>query len=218
MRGYAVSLLLALGACTGDPVETPTDAGTDASTDVATDGGSDTTAVDAPADAPADAACATVPGNLVQNPSFELAPGGVLAGWLADSVDSLTRRTGGAAHCEAWAEVHLRAALPGKPVYFAQDVRLDTPLVKGARVLATAYFRTLDAETNVELVVGVIGGDYGSKAASVALDSSWKLVTVDWTVGSAEDGATKLYIGATSTLLKTHAIGLDHVTLVITPP
>ncbi len=170
---------------------------------------------DAPGD---DAACVTVPGNLVQNPSFELAPGGLLTGWLTDSVDSLTRRTGGAAHCEAWAEVRLKAATTSKPVYFAQDVILDTPLVKGARVLATAYFRTLDTETTAELVVGVVGGDYRIKTASLALDSSWKKVEVEWVVGTPEGGATKLFVGATSTLPKTHTIGLDHVTLVISPP
>ncbi|MBS0658986.1 MAG: hypothetical protein JSR82_12165 [Verrucomicrobia bacterium] len=219
-RPCAFLWLAALSGCTGDPVDVVRDGGAgdggvdDSGAEVGADASD---AADAPADA-ADALCSTVPGNLVQNPSFELAPAGVISGWLGSSVALLARRTEGAAHCTAWAEVHLAGASTSKPVYFAQDVVLDTPLVKGARIVATAYFRTLDTRTDGELVVGVVGGDYRSKLATLPLDRAWKQVTVEWTVSSAEEGQTKLYVGLTSTYLGPRAVGVDHVTLVVTPP
>lgn len=205
----------ASAGCTGDPVETARDTGVDGAYDGAGDGAGDAGG-DAAVDG--DAGCTTVPGNLVQNPSFELAPGGVLSGWLASSVELLTRRTEGAAHCQAWAEVRLAAASTSKPVYFSQDVVLDAPLVKGARIVATAYFRTLDTRTDGELVVGVVGGDYRSKVATLALEGTWKQVVVEWTVSSAEEGQTRLYVGLASTYFGPRALGVDHVTLVVTPP
>lgn len=220
-----LAAIVFVSGCTGDLVEAPRDTGAD---DAAVDGAGDVAPTDgAPTDgAPTDTAptdtgdagCTTVPGNVVQNPSFELASGGVPTGWLASSVLSLAQKTGGAAHCAAWAEVHLAGASTSAPVYFSQDVLLDAPLAKGARIVATAWFRTLDTNTVAELVVGVVGGDYRSKVVSLSLDGTWKQATVEWVATAAEEGQKKLYVGLTSALLTARAVGVDHVTLVVSPP
>lgn len=192
--------LLLLVGCTGERVESVTDAGPD-------DTG-------APGDA-SDAGCTTVAGNLVQNPSFEIAPGGTLSGWKADSKGSVLQQKGGAAHCDAWAEVSLPPASTSTPAYFGQDIVLDSPAPKGTKVVATMVLRTLDAELGGTLEVGILSGPDSNQRVTLQADGSWKQYSLEW---SLPESASAIWVAFASESEAARRVGVDHVTLVLTPP
>ena len=161
-----------------------------------------------------DAGCETVTGNLVQNPSFELAPSGILSGWKADAKGGVVQRLGGAAHCGAWAEVQIPGGT-STASYVGQDIALDKPVPKGSHVLATMMLRTLDAELDGTLEVGEVSGPDTARAVTLPADGTWKQFVLEWTL--PEDVST-LWIAFVSTASSARRVGVDHATLVVTPP
>lgn len=197
--------------CTGEPVESLTDSGAGdsvASGDVG-EAGADA------AEASSDAGCTTVPGNLVQNPSFELAPAGIVTAWKADAKGGVVQRLGGAAHCNAWAEVEIPAASTSAPTYFGQDIVLDTPALKGSHVVATMMLRTLDADLTGTFEIGEVSGPGSPRAVALPADGAWKQVSLEWTL--PEDVST-FWVAFVSTSAAARRVGVDQVTLVVTPP
>lgn len=197
MSGRSLFLLiLLLAGCRGEQVdEAPSDSG---ASDVASDAGD----------------CAAIPGNLIQNPSFELTnSAGLLTGWLNDPIDSIVQRTGNAAHCLHWAEVKYPAAVSGK-VYFGQEITLDTPVTKGQKVLATAWVRSVDGELGAIIAVGITGTDSIIKEYTLPADGSWKLLAIEWVVSTETN---KLYVDIGSPVEKPRTLGLDQVSLVLQP-
>lgn len=190
-------LLLLLAGCRGEQVdEAPADAGaTDGAGDVATD-------------------CTPIPGNLIQNPSFELTnSAGLLTGWLKDPIDSLVQRTGGAVHCQHWAEAKYPPAVSSK-FYFGQEVTLDKPVSVGQKVLATAWVRSVDGELDVVLAVGIRGTDSVIKEYTLPADGSWKQLAIEWTVSTATD---TLFVDVASPISRPRTLGLDQFSLVLQP-
>ena len=183
-------------ACEGERVES-----------VATDSGTAETA-----------ACTSVEGNLVQNPSFEIAPGGTLSGWKTDGKVSVVQRLGGAGHCGAGAEVSLPAASTSFPAYFGQDVRVDPPLPMGSKITATLMLRTLDADLDGSIEVAVVSGGYNPQGVTLNADGTWKQYSVEWTLTSENDGASLLSVQFASSSPSARRIGVDHVTFVVTRP
>lgn len=187
---------LSWAACNGDRVEGTPETG------VASDGGGDA------------AACTTTPGNLVQNGSFEIAPGGVLAGWAVEAKGSAIQRMGGAADCRAWAEVNFPPTADS--AYFEQDLRFDSALPKGTTLHVAVSLRTLDAILDAVVATGILGSDYGAIPVTLPADGSWKRVTLDWVVPS--DGQKNFSVSIISKSPTTHTLGVDDVSFVVTPP
>lgn len=200
---------LALG-CHGQPVEPAAPA--DGAVDGAVDGSAEVLP-DAGGEA---ASCAPIAGNLVPNPSFEETnTAGLLTGWLRDPIDGLTQRTGGAAHCEHWAELKMPAAV-SSAFYWGQEFVVATAPPKGAKVLFTAWVRTLDGQNaGLLLLTGIVSTDSAVADFTVPADGSWKLVAVEWTVPT--DGQTRFFVDIGSNLAKPRSIGVDQFSFVVQP-
>ncbi len=200
--------LLVVAGCTGERVESAVDAGDAGAGDVGAADAGDTGEAGV-----TDAGCSSVPGNLVQNPSFELASSGVVTGWEVRG--TVAQKKGGAAHCDAWAEVTFDPVGTEPVADFGQVIRLDAKAPKGSHVVATMYARTLDADLDGRLAVGILYGDYGRKDVTLPADGTWKQIVYTWDLTEETDA---LWISFVSTAAAGRRVGVDHVTLVLTPP
>lgn len=217
LRAGAVAVLGWLVAgCTGEQVQPAQadDAGVDGSS---VSDGSTADALPSDGSGTDSGGCATVPGNLVQNPSFELASMGAPTGWTMASGVAAVRREGDAAHCAAWAEVTFPAASTSFPTWFGQEIVVDPAPAKGSKLTATFWLRALDGTIgDIDIRIGVVSGSYDAKAIVLNADQTWKQYSTQWTL--PDEPFTSLAVSVESMATTARRIGIDHVTFVVTPP
>jgi hypothetical protein len=154
--------------------------------------------------------CDPVAGNLITNPSFESVVMDAMPGWTMN--EGAKRVTGGAAHCSAWADVTMPAATSSSTTYFGQDFRFETPPPAGKQLLATLYLKSLDANIEIELSMGVSSGP--NKVKVVRLSPEWQRFTHEFTATGTD---SSYFIAVGNTLTMPRRIGVDQVAVVLTP-
>lgn len=156
------------------------------------------------------AGCEPVAGNLITNPSFESIVMDAMPGWTAN--EGAKRVTGGAAHCSAWAEVTMPPASSSSIAYFGQDFRLETSPPAGKKLIGTLYLKSLDANVEIELTMGVTSGP--NKVKVVRLSDQWQKFTHEFDATGTD---TDYFIAVGNTLTMSRRIGVDQVSVVLTP-
>lgn len=187
--------LLGLG-CRGEEV-----VAVDASTDGATVDGAADAAADVGADAP-DAAC-SIPGNLLQNGSFEIAYSGAFPGWPNPTLD-VTQRTSGGDDCAGWAEVASSTSF----WTFQQVVSIDE-IPAGVVIEFGASLRAIGGEVKAADVFVLEAGDVEGNLApykTLNADGSWLRVAG---VHTLKRPAKSLTFGINSNVAAPRTLGVD---------
>jgi hypothetical protein len=154
--------------------------------------------------------CDPIAGNLITNPSFESVVMDAMPGWTMN--EGAKRAIGGAAHCTAWADVTMPAATGSSTTYFGQDFRFETPPPAGKKLIGTLYLKSLDANIEIELTMGVSSGP--NKVKVVRLSDQWQKFSHEFDATGTDSG---YFIAIGNTLTMPRRIGVDQVVVVVTP-